>query len=69
MIRLTDRAWPPCLTGALIGLWQVPAVLPGTAPGALERRRPWRAEPGETADGVLPPAAPAKAVLAEPAAP
>ena len=27
MIRLRDRAWSPYLTGALIGLLQVPAVL------------------------------------------
>ena len=35
MIRLRDRAWSPYLTGALIGLLQVPAVLLlGTALGA-----------------------------------
>ncbi len=35
MIRLTDRAWSPYLTGALIGLLQVPAfLLLGTALGA-----------------------------------
>jgi hypothetical protein len=32
---------------------------------ALERWRPWRAELGENADGVLPPAAPAKALSGE----
>jgi uncharacterized membrane protein YedE/YeeE len=35
MIRVSDRAWSPYLTGALIGLLQVPAfLLLGTALGA-----------------------------------
>jgi len=69
---------PVLLTGSpgkltLHGLLGVPfwplalgfaAVLIG-ALYALERWRPWRAELGDNADGVLPPAAPARALPAE----